>query len=109
MSLTSIDRGLHALEIDNNPLTLQVAIALHTSLKTNFNIVYISIQNCNFSQNITNFLSRVAFYNKHKKRSEFIYLDFEYLYDEIKEENISFEEEMIESEIMENDEKEGLL
>ncbi|XP_060835278.1 uncharacterized protein LOC132918176 [Rhopalosiphum padi] len=103
------DRGLRALEIDNNPLTLQVAIALHTSLKTNFNIVYISIQNCNFSQNITNFLSRVAFYNKHKKRSEFIYLDFEYLYDEIKEENISFEEEMMESEIMENDEKEGLL
>ncbi|XP_025208048.1 uncharacterized protein LOC112603603 [Melanaphis sacchari] len=103
------DRGLRALEIDNNPLTLEVAIALHTSLKTNWNIAYMSVQNCNFSQNITNFLSRVAFYNKHKKRSEFIYLDFEYLYDEMKEENISFEENMIESETMENDGKERLL
>lgn len=104
------DHGLRALEIDNNPLTLEVAIALHTSLKTNLNIEIISLQNCNFSQNITNFLSRVGFYNKHNKRSAFNYLDFEYLYDEIKEEdNISLEKEMMELEIIENDEKEGLL
>ncbi|XP_060875831.1 dynein regulatory complex subunit 5-like [Metopolophium dirhodum] len=101
------DRGLRALEIDNNPLTLEVAIALHTTLKTNLNIAYISIQNCNFPQSITNFLSRVAFYNRHGKRSELIYVDLEYLCydDDVEQENISLEEGTMESETMENDVK----
>lgn len=106
------DRGLRALEIDNNPLTLEVANALHTTLKTNLNIMYISIQNCNFPQSITNFLSRVAFYNRHGKRSELIYVDFEYLCyddDEVEQENILLEEGTMESETMENDVKEGLI
>lgn len=105
------DRGLRALEIDNNPLTLEVAIALHTTLKTNLNIEYISIQNCNFSQSITNFLSRVAFYNRHGKRSELIYVDIEYLSDDedVEQENISLEEGTMETETMENDMKEGLM
>jgi len=105
------DRGLRALEIDNNPLTLEVAIELHTTMKTNLNITYISIQNCNFPQSITNFLSRVAFYNRHGKRSELIYADLEYLCydDEVEQENISLEEGTMESETMENDMKEGLI
>ncbi|XP_022173698.1 uncharacterized protein LOC111036106 [Myzus persicae] len=105
------DCGLRALEIDNNPLTSEVAIALHTTLKTNLNIEYISIQNCNFPQSITNFLSRVAFYNRHGKRSELIYTDFEYLcYDEdVEEENYSLKEGTMESETMENYAKEGLM
>lgn len=102
-----IDRGLRALEIDNNPLTLEVAIALHTTLKTNFNIAYLSVQNCNFSQSITNFLSRVAFYNRYNKRSELVYVDFEDLYD-VEEENISLEDEMVESETVEDDVQEVL-
>jgi len=105
------DCGLRALEIDNNPLTLEVAIALHTTLKTNLNIAYISIQNCNLPQSITNFLNRVAFYNRYGKCSELIYVDFEYLcYDEdVEEENISLDEGTMESETMENDAKEGLM
>lgn len=105
------DCGLRVLEIDNNPLTLDVAIALHTTLKTNLNVTYISIQNCNFPQNITKFLNSVAFYNRHGKRSELIYVDIEYLcYDEdLEEENILQEEEIMDSETIENDEKEGLM
>lgn len=105
------DCGLRVLEIDNNPLTLEVAIALHTTLKTNLNITHISIQNCNFPQSITKFLNNVAFYNRHGKRSEFIYVDIEYLFndEDVEEENILLEDETMESEIIENDDKEGLM
>ncbi|XP_015371489.1 PREDICTED: uncharacterized protein LOC107167101 [Diuraphis noxia] len=105
------DCGLRVLEIDNNPLTLEVAIELHTLLKTNLSITHFSIQNCDFPQSITKFLNSVAFYNRHGKRSEFIYVDIEYLcYDEdVEGENILLEEDTMDSETIENEEKERLV
>jgi len=77
------DRGLFTLEIDENPLNMEVAIALHTVMKTNQNITYLSIQNCNVSNKMTNFLTSVAFCNRHRKCSNFDYVNVADLYDEI--------------------------
>lgn len=85
------DRGLRDLALDNNPLTSEVAILLHTVMRTNQNITYLSVHNCNFSNNMTNFLGSVATYNKYDKRSKFNYADFEDLYDELEKENVSEE------------------
>lgn len=87
------DRGLNTLEIDNNPLSLEVSIALHEMFKTNFIISHISTHNCNFPVKMSNFLRRVAFYNQYQKRSEFIYVNIEDLYDS--EEEIISEEKKL--------------
>lgn len=83
------DRGLHTLEIDNNQLSLEVIIALHEMFKTNFIISQLSIHNCNFPEKISNFLRRVAFYNRYHKRSEFTYINIKDLYNNIEEKETS--------------------
>ncbi|VVC45608.1 Leucine-rich repeat,Leucine-rich repeat domain, L domain-like [Cinara cedri] len=96
------DRGLRAMEIDNNPLTLDVAIAFHAMLKTNFNITYLSTQNCNFPETMSIFFNTVAYYNRFDKRSEFEYMDITDLYDDVEDEYILQEENVsqeLESEI----------
>lgn len=87
------DRGLHTLEMDNNPLSLEVVIALHKMLETNFIISQLSTHNCNFPVKMSNFLRRVVFYNRYKKRSKFIYENIDDLYDS-KEEIISEEKKL---------------
>lgn len=93
------DRGLCNLALDNNPLNLDVAILLHTMLKINQNITYISIHNCNFPNKMINFLGKVAVYNKYNKRSKLDYIDVEELYDELEKENISEELKLEEEEV----------
>lgn len=83
------DQGLRALELDNNPLTLKVGIALHAALKTNLNIEYLSTQNCEFPASMAQFFNTVAYYNRHNKRIMLNYVNIEDLYDEIEEVNIS--------------------
>lgn len=107
------DRGLCTLKIDNNPLNMEVAIALHTVMKTNFNITDLSTLNCNFSYKMTNFLRSVAYYNRYIKRSELNYIDLFELKDEAKDiikdikYNSFFEEELsIEPEFEEEIEQE---
>jgi Ran GTPase-activating protein (RanGAP) involved in mRNA processing and transport len=85
------DQGLRALEMNNNPLTLKVGIALHAALKTNFNIEYLSTQNCEFPARMAQFFNTIAYYNRNNKRTKLKYLNIEDLYDEIEEENVSSE------------------
>lgn len=87
------DRGLRAMEIDNNPLTLDVAIALHAVLKNNFNIAYLSTQNCDFPEKMAVFFNAVAYYNRRDKRPEFDYADITDLYDNDDEGDYSLQEE----------------
>lgn len=91
------DQGLQDLALDNNPLTSEVAILLHTVMRKNQNITYLSVHNCNFSNNMTNFLGSVATYNKYNKRSKLNYIEVEELYDKLEKEDIS-EELIIEEE-----------
>ncbi|VVC25519.1 Hypothetical protein CINCED_3A025843 [Cinara cedri] len=59
------------MEIYSNPFALDVAIAFHEiMLKTNFNIAYLSIQNCNFPKTISIVFNTDAHYNRYDKRSE---------------------------------------
>lgn len=88
------DRGLSSLELDNNPLTLEVAISLHTVLKTNFNITYVSTWNCNFPTKLANFLRNVTFHNRHDTRSKFDYVGIDDLCDDVEEENVFHEESL---------------
>lgn len=97
------DRGLRGLELDNNPLTTEVAIALHATMRTNLNIEYLSTQNCNFPEHLTNFLRSVAFYNRHDKRPEFKYVGIEDLLDEVEEEELFQDEESMHLEINDED------
>lgn len=76
------DRGLCTLEIDNNSLNMEVATALHTIMKTNYNITDLSTQNCNFSYKMVDFLRSVAFHNRHKNRSKLKYVEVNMLFDE---------------------------
>lgn len=95
------DQGLRSLKIDNNPLTLEVAKILHNVMKTNFNIKYLSTQNCSFPEKMISFFNSIAFHNRHNKRSDFIYENFESLFDELEETNTSLEELTVQSENME--------
>lgn len=97
------DRGLRTLEIDNNKLSLDVADELHKTMKMNSNITYLSTQNCDFPEKITNFLRNVAFHNRYDKRSDLTYVDIEDLYDKDNKENVSQEEAIIESKSDEED------
>lgn len=74
------DRGLLALEIDNNELSLKVAIALHEIMKTNTNITRLSTLNCSFPENISNFFRNVAFHNRYNKHSQLTYTNIDDLY-----------------------------
>lgn len=85
------DRGLSALEIDNNKLSLNVAISLHESMKTNTNITHLSTLNCGFQENISNFLRNVAFHNRYNKRSQLTYTDINDLCNELVTENVTIE------------------
>lgn len=97
------DRGLSALELDNNRLNMEVAVELHAVMKTNSNIAELSVMNCNFSEKMTGFLRNVAFHNLHGKRSELDYVGADFLYDRVDDET-GFEDELsIESEIVEED------
>lgn len=87
------DQGLNTLDIDNNPLNMKVADELHTVMKTNFNIAHLSIENCNFSEKMTEFLRTVVYHNRHKKRFKLSYIDVENLYEETEYESV-FEEEL---------------
>lgn len=97
------DRGLRGLELDNNQFTVEVAIALHVTMRTNLNIEYLSIQNCNFPEKMTNFLRNVAFYNRHDKRTEFNYIEVEYLFDVVEEEELFQNKEAMHLEISDED------
>lgn len=72
------DRGLRALDLDNNKLSLKVAIALHETMKTNTNITHLSTLNCGFLENLSNFLRNVAFHNRYNKRSQLTYTDIDH-------------------------------
>lgn len=99
------DRGLRAMEIDNNPLTLDVAIALHAMLKTNFNIEYLSTRNCDFPEKMSDFFNTVAYYNRCGKRSEFEYADITDLYDDDQGEYSLQDEGVFEEQKSETDEE----
>lgn len=97
------DRGLRALEMDCNKLSLEVAVALHATMKTNFNIVNLSTHRCNFPETITNFLRNVGYHNRYGKRSELTYVDIDDLFNEVDAEIVSEEELTIKSETEEED------
>lgn len=97
----SYDRGLRTLEMDNNALNMEVAVELHATMKTNFNIAELSVLNCNFPEKITDFLRNVAFHNRHGKRSEFNYVDVEHLYDRANHDSVFEDGLSIESEFVE--------